>query len=383
MAVYRRAYLDPKTGQKVETKTWWYEFTFAGQRIRESSRSTRKTFALEAEKRRRLELEKAIVGLGNEARVSRIRRVGEVVKEYLQAYPLNHRPESVRFANSHLGIVKKRLGDSMLSDLTEPRIRQYIAARLGEGVSGRTINMELGELSRAIGRTWRELWPNVRKLEERKDVGRALSDAEERKLLEAAYQSKSRFLGPFVAIALLTGMRSGELFDIRWGCVDLDNELVTVGQAKTRAGTGRQIPMNKDLVRVFREYGAWYEQKIAALKPEHYLFPLRRVGELHDPLTRMKDLTAAWDKARDRAGVQCRFHDLRHTVATKLAEAGVAESTMLALLGHMSRAMLERYSHIRIAAKRSAVESLGIPRVERKPTMASARPSKATTSKAR
>jgi integrase len=56
--------------------------------------------------------------------------------------------------------------------------------------------------------------------------------------------------------------------------------------------------------------------------------------------------------------VSCRLHDLRHTVATKLAEAGVPESTMLSLMGHMSRAMLERYSHIRMAAKRVAVEAL-------------------------
>ena len=41
-----------------------------------------------------------------------------------------------------------------------------------------------------------------------------------------------------------------------------------------------------------------------------------------------------------------------------MAEAGVPESTMLALMGHMSRAMLERYSHIRMAAKRKAVEAL-------------------------
>ena len=55
------------------------------------------------------------------------------------------------------------------------------------------------------------------------------------------------------------------------------------------------------------------------------------------------------------------MHDLRHTVATKMAEAGVPESTMLSLMGHMSRAMLERYSHIRMAAKREAVKSLGLP----------------------
>ena len=56
--------------------------------------------------------------------------------------------------------------------------------------------------------------------------------------------------------------------------------------------------------------------------------------------------------------MRCRFHDLRHTVATKMAEAGIAESPMLAIMGHMSRAMLERYSHIRVQAKRDAVEAL-------------------------
>ena len=49
------------------------------------------------------------------------------------------------------------------------------------------------------------------------------------------------------------------------------------------------------------------------------------------------------------------MHDLRHTFATRLAENSVSESTMLALMGHMSRAMLERYSHIRMTAKRDAV----------------------------
>jgi integrase len=61
---------------------------------------------------------------------------------------------------------------------------------------------------------------------------------------------------------------------------------------------------------------------------------------------------------RKRGGVSCRMHDFRHTFATRLAEMGVPESTMLALMGHMSRAMLERYSHIRMAAKREAVARL-------------------------
>lgn len=54
----------------------------------------------------------------------------------------------------------------------------------------------------------------------------------------------------------------------------------------------------------------------------------------------------------------CRLHDLRHTFLTQLAEKGVPESTMLALVGHMSRAMLERYSHIRVVAKRNAMAGI-------------------------
>jgi hypothetical protein len=56
------------------------------------------------------------------------------------------------------------------------------------------------------------------------------------------------------------------------------------------------------------------------------------------------------------------LHDLKHTAAKKMAEAGVPESTMLALMGHMSDAMLERYSHIRMAAKRTAMDSLMLNR---------------------
>ena len=77
-----------------------------------------------------------------------------------------------------------------------------------------------------------------------------------------------------------------------------------------------------------------------------------------DPTRPSVELKTAWDSIRKAAGVKCRWHDLRHTVCTKMAEAGVPESTMLAIMGHMSRAMLERYSHIRMAAKREAVESL-------------------------
>src|SRR5437016_7781054 len=77
------------------------------------------------------------------------------------------------------------------------------------------------------------------------------------------------------------------------------------------------------------------------------------------PATTIK---SSWESVRTAANVKCRLHDLRHTALTKMAEDNVPEGTMLALAGHMSRAMLERYSHIRMAAKREAVKSLALPK---------------------
>lgn len=94
---------------------------------------------------------------------------------------------------------------------------------------------------------------------------------------------------------------------------------------------------------------------------ELYLFPWRKPVP-SGPLRHATDITWGWDQLRTGTGVRCRLHDLRHTFATSLAENGVSESTMLALMGHMSRAMLERYSHIRVAAKRDAIAGIRLRR---------------------
>ncbi len=345
--------------------SYHYEFLFAGKRIRESAHTPSKTVAREAEKNRRRELERTLAGLPAADRMDRIKSVAEVVKAYLESYSLAHRAKSVLFATGRLAHVTRLLGTKLLPDVTEGAIHSFMRARLAEGVSGRTINMEVGELSRAIGHPWSVLWPKVRKMEERKDVGKALSSEEERRLLDAvttqASHSRSQTLGTFVRVALMTGMRSGEILGLTWGQVDLFRRVITVGRAKTSSGTGRQIPMNSDLFAVLSVHASWALKRFGAVEADHYLFPFGKPSP-SDPTKPMTDVTGAWDALRERAKVHCRLHDLRHTAATKMAEAGVPESTMLSLMGHMSRAMLERYSHIRMAAKREAVESLAAPK---------------------
>jgi integrase len=345
-------YLPKRRG--ATSKFYVCEFVYQGKRFQESTGATSKTVAKEYEKNRKKELERAAAGLPTEQKANRIRTVSEVVKPYLEGYRLTHRAKSTLFATGRLKQVSRVLGNVLLSDLTEGRIRAYICQRQQEGACGRTVNMELGELSRAMGHTWHELWPRVNKLEERKDAGRALSVDEQKRLLDGLEASISPTLRTLTPTLLLTGMRSGEAMSLQWGQVDLMARTITVGRAKTPNGTGRVIPINDDLAHVLGEHLSWYVDHFGVPKPYHYLFPWGR-PEPSDPTRHTTELKKAWTELRTRTGVSCRLHDLRHTYATKLAENGVPESTMLALMGHMSRAMLERYSHIRMAAKREAV----------------------------
>lgn len=98
-------------------EVWWYEFIFAGRRIRESAKTSRKTIAIQAERGRRLELEKTLAGLPVEKQENRINSVTGVVRKYLAHYEINHRAKSVLSPS----------GDwpTLLQDLTEDAVRGY------------------------------------------------------------------------------------------------------------------------------------------------------------------------------------------------------------------------------------------------------------------
>jgi integrase len=106
-----------------------------------------------------------------------------------------------------------------------------------------------------------------------------------------------------------------------------------------------------------KDHAKWFTKRFGETHPEHYLFP---AGERwpSDPTKPTGSFKTAWSNLRNDADVHCRIHDLRHTAITKLAESGASDSTIMAIVGHLSRAMIERYSHIRMAAKRQAVEAM-------------------------
>jgi len=157
-------------------------------------------------------------------------------------------------------------------------------------------------------------------------------------------------------LALNTAMRKDEIHNLRWSQEDLFQGMLTVGKSKTDAGTGQVIPLSAAAVKALADWGSRFPNR----QPGHYVFPWRE-SRWVEPLRPTKGWRTAWRNACKRAGFKVRFHDLRPTAITKLAESQASDQTVMSIAGHASRQMLEHYSHPRMAAQRAALDSIAAP----------------------
>ncbi len=142
------------------------------------------------------------------------------------------------------------------------------------------------------------------------------------------------------------------------GQIDFESRYLTVGHSKTEAGEGRTIPLNAALFDCLVQYARWYSERFGEIKQDWFVLPFGKSKQL-DPTRPITTLKTAWNTVRERAGVNGRWHDARHTLITELAESGAGDQTIMDIAGHVSRQMLARYSHIRMKAKRRALEAVG------------------------
>jgi len=151
-----------------------------------------------------------------------------------------------------------------------------------------------------------------------------------------------RHLKPIIILAVNTGMRRGEIFDLQWNHVDLKNRIIEVADPKN--GDPRFVPINDTLMDAL--------QQLPRRIDTPYVFPGKNGG-------RLTDIKKPFLNTRKRAGLDdVRFHDLRHTFASHLVMAGVDLTTVKELLGHKSTKMTERYSHLSPKHKADAVRVL-------------------------
>ena len=342
---------------------WWYHFSFAGRHIQESTKSTRKTIAQTAETNRRLELERSFNAV-EDRRHERVRSVTEVADQFFADYKVRN-PKSETFAEYALGHVKRLVGKTMVIDVDVETVKTYQTDRLKEKASPKSINEEVGFMLRVLGEQGDFLRAKMRrtrtlKLSGQTSVAQAFTVDQKAALLAEAKARRSKTIYPALMLALHAGMRDAEVRGLQWGRVDLERAIVTVGASKTEAGEGRTIPLNADVLAALVAHSKWYLEKFHETRPEWYLFPFGK-PQPTDPTKSATSFKTVWAAIKTKTDITGRWHDSRHTFITDLAESGEAsDETIRDIAGHVSKQMLKHYSHIRMEAKRRAVNSLTV-----------------------
>jgi len=107
-------------------------------------------------------------------------------------------------------------------------------------------------------------------------------------------------------------------------------------------------------------HAKWYLEKFHETRPEWYQFPFGK-PQPTDPTKSATSFKTVWAAIKTKTDITGRWHDSRHTFITDLAESGEAsDETIRDIAGHVSKQMLKHYSHIRMEAKRRAVDSLTV-----------------------
>jgi len=297
------------------------------------------------------------------------------IKAAMQAYIKQRRGKvstrMVAYWTEQARPLERHFQDLKLKRFTVEHLTEYQNARLDAGKAPKTVNGELSVLRQLLKHA--KLWYRFEDYEPidntKPPVGKALTEEEQARLFDVA-QSRSDWLYAYTAAILgaYCGMRSCEIKALQWKDVDLVTGVLDIRRSKTPAGW-RSPTLNS----VCRQTLAQLRDKarlVNATEPDHFVFPWHGREQKIDPTRAITSWRSAWRSIRHKAargedgevlypGLQTvRFHDLRHTAVTTMAEKGLPEQTIMAQVGHVSPQMLKTYSHIRRQALNVAAAAL-------------------------
>jgi integrase len=287
-----------------------------------------------------------------------------VATSWLESRRLHLSAETLRNYGQYIKSLSAFFGDARLHSISGDRIRAYQQARAT--VAGPSyVNKELclvQQIKKRAGLPTHDYQP----LPVRGDsCGRVLSEPEYRALFAAA-KSKREWEAAYLFARLSVNSTCGpsEVRTLRRMDVDLERATIRVQpQGAKNQHRIRTIPLNADALDAVKE--AWERAGgLGACLPEHYLFPFRLKRDQWDPTRPQRSFKKAWAQITKAAGLTgLRMYDLRHDALTKLLEdPETSEETVEAIAGHISHKMKKRYSHIRIEARRDAVNGLAASR---------------------
>ena len=289
-------------------------------------------------------------------------RLFAAIDDYLEAKKATANTQrAIEFDRERLEVVKRVLGDVRLSAISARVIEGFQAKRRVEGASNRTVNMDVGVLRKVLKRfkQWRRLEDDVKMLTESggEPVGRVLSLEEQQRLFKTAEDNTEwEHVYNAAILAANTSMRGVEVKHVRRKDFDSAKRVIHIRTSKNETSK-RVIPLNESAFEAV-ERMLKRADILGHTDPSHYLWCASKHHKL-DPTKPASKWDTAWRALRDAAGLPgLRFHDLRHTVVTRLLEAGEPDHVVESITGHLSRRMLEHYSHIRLNAKKAALDRL-------------------------
>jgi len=238
-------------------------------------------------------------------------------------------------------------GTVLVQQLRPAQIAAYKASRRAAGAAPKTVNDELGLLGHAYKLAlleWEWVSENpvlkVKKEKLRSKPGRWLTPHEEERLLAAS----PLWLREIITFALETGLRQSEILRLAWPQVDLARRTLMIVEQKN--GEQDTLPLNATAVEVLKS-------RARSIQTTHVFF--NHAGQPWDA----RNLLRAFYTARRKAGIQgFRFHDLRHTFASRLVQDGVDLYAVQRLGRWKSVKMVQHYGHHYPESLRAAVEVL-------------------------
>jgi integrase len=329
-------------------RIWWFDFFDQNKkRVFESSHSPSRR---EAE--RLLAIRQADVGRGQYQVVPKI-SLGDFSEKYM-VFAKANKASWDRDAGM-LKHIRGFFGNRNLTDVSPMDVEEYKVYR-SSLVEKSTVNRELALLKHMfnLALAW-DLYPKANPLRKVKFFRednvplRTLSIEEEERFMRSA----SPYIQDIARFALNTGMRIGEVFNLRWDRVDLEQGIITVLATKT--GKIRKVPINEVSERILQYWNL-------GRRNEHVFYN-------HETGAPLCDLKAGFLQACKKAGITgVTWHTLRHTFASRLVNRGSDIVTVKELLGHSTVTVTMRYAHTNMDSKRDAVQNL-VPKCDNSVTM--------------
>jgi integrase len=323
---------------------WWIKYYSNGKPYRESTRSTKEPDAKRLLKKREGEIsEGKIPGIY----FDKI-RFDELAEDFLVDYRVNEK-RSLNRAERSIGHLRKFFGGMRATDITTPKINDYIEKRLGTEAAHATINRELAALKRIFNLGARQTPPKVAHVPyipmlKENNIRKGFFEYGAFLALRGALPD---YLKGFVTFAYKTGWRVSEIANLTWDRVDLQGGIVRIEAGETKNREARTVYLDEELKEILSQQ--WELRRGGKLVP--YVFPNK------EGTGRLKDFRGAWDKACAEANLGKRlFHDFRRTAVRDMVRSGIPERVAMMISGHKTRSVFDRYNIVSDADLRLAAE---------------------------